>query len=722
MTQLPQTALPDRLLADWQVVAEFRPQLKSDVSIYPQRYRQQRWYVVSGAEHGRYLRINEQAYSLVARFNGLTVAEIQDQIRASDPVQLPDSDAIIALLAQLYSAGLLQDKVPEPVRRVMLQQAPMPGGGSFWQRFNPLSIRIPLGNPDAAITALTRRLPGSFAAWAMIWCVTVGVAGLLGLQHADGVLQELQRDVIAPDYLLQVTLIFVLMKTLHELAHGVAVKTWGGHVREVGISLLVLAPIPYTDTSSAWQFQDKRKRMLVGAAGMIAELFMAALAFLVWLLTAPGMLHDLALQVCLIGAVSSLLFNANPLLKFDGYYILQDGIEIPNLYSRSGRYYLYLIQRYLLKIDRARSPVNAPGEARWFVVYGALAFCNRLFMLAVIVLFLLDWLPVAGLILAVWALLTQLVLPLLRGLLFLLTSTSLNGQRRRGLALLAAMLVAGGTLLGQVPVMLKTHSEGVVWVTPEAELYSMADGFVDEILVAPGSQVKAGQPVLRLNPERLQARLKKLQGRERELRVTIAAQGLNSRLVHDMTRMDLATVKAQIEQVQLQLAALDIRARIDGEFVLPDAELLTGRYIERGTLLGYIYHPSHRIIRSAVTQEDIGLIQQQTERAEIRVVSQIGQVIASRIERQQPAGSETLPHLGLGTAGGGALAVYNSGTGLHSVGTTFLVDLTLPAKARVAGIGEHAYVRFVHGAEPLLSQWLRRTKQLLFGQWALFGQ
>ena len=122
--------------------------------------------------------------------------------------------------------------------------------------------------------------------------------------------------------------------------------------------------------------------MTVAAAGMAVELFVAALALFLWLNVESGRVSAIAYNVMLIGGVSTLLFNGNPLLRYDGYYVLADWIEIPNLAQRSTRYLGYLLQHYILGVDDAVSPVTAPGERAWFICYGIASFCYRLFILA----------------------------------------------------------------------------------------------------------------------------------------------------------------------------------------------------------------------------------------------------------------------------------------------------------------------------------------------------
>ena len=173
-------------------------------------------------------------------------------------------------------------------------------------------------------------------------------------------------------------LVYLVMKTVHELAHALAVKRWGGEVHEMGIVLLLLMPFPYVDASSAWAFADKYRRMLVGAAGKLAELVLAAIAMLLFFVVEEGLVKDFAYTAMLLGTVSTLLFNGNPLLRFDGYYVLADAIEIPNLAPRASRYWAYRAQRYAFGIKDAQSPVAARGERLWLAGYAAGATLYRI--------------------------------------------------------------------------------------------------------------------------------------------------------------------------------------------------------------------------------------------------------------------------------------------------------------------------------------------------------
>ncbi|MCU0946595.1 MAG: hypothetical protein MUF65_14710, partial [Rubritepida sp.] len=184
---------------------------------------------------------------------------------------------------------------------------------------------------------------------------------------------------------------------------------------------------------------------------MAAQLALAAIACLLWVQAEPGPLRALLFNVMLIAGVSTLLFNGNPLLRFDGYYVLMDLIEVPNLDTRAKKYWLYLLQRHGFGAHRAESPVEAPGERAWLLGYGALAFVYRIAVMFAIALLVATQFLVVGVLLAIWSVAQMLVWPLIKGLRFVAASPALGDVRRRAVAVTAAGTALAAILLLAVP-------------------------------------------------------------------------------------------------------------------------------------------------------------------------------------------------------------------------------------------------------------------------------
>ncbi|WP_261842181.1 hypothetical protein [Aliamphritea ceti] len=701
------------------MLAKLHPQLRQHISIYSHVYRGERWYVLRDMSSGRHLRFSAPAYDFVARLDGeQSIGDIWNETLAKQGSDALSQGEIIQILTQLFTIDMLSSEMPH-------------GAENFLKRFqnqhqhsrqravlNPLAIRVPLMDPDALLnTCMPWVRPLFSRAGVIIWLLVACVAGVLALSHHQALLAEVGKDVLLPTNLVMMLLAFIVIKTIHEFGHAFAVKMWGGEVHEMGITLLVLVPVPYMDASAASAFRSKYKRALISAVGVVAELFVAALALFVWLSVEPGMVKDLAFDALLISSVMTLLFNANPLLRFDGYYVLQDLIEIPNLYTRSGRYYLYLIQRYLFGITQARSPVTAHGEAPWFVVYGLAALIYRLVLLVMIALFLAEEYLFIGVALGAWAVASQLLLPLYRALRFFLVGPALTGQRFRAVSITVLVIgvLAAGLMLR--PVSLSTKAEGVVWVSDQAQIYAGTEGVVAEVLVASGSRVEPGTPLVQLQAPSLDTEILKLQARQRELSVRSAAERIEQRVQSEITRIELHTVEAELALLKEQSAGLLLRSEVTGVFVVPEAHRFTGRYLRKGDLVGYVVSPERLIVRTIVPQSDIGLLRQQVARVEVRFAERLGESVTAHIIREIPAGNNLLPSRALGAAGGGNIAVrLNGDDGITAAEKVFQVDLGLPEDLVITGIGERAYVRFDHGSEPLVSQWIRSARQLLLSR------
>src|SRR5690606_28977904 len=307
---------------------------------------------------------------------------------------------------------------------------------------------------------------------ALAFLLLVGYALVLAGVHWSALTEDVTDRVLAAENLILLVIAFPLIKAVHELGHAFAVKRWGGAVHEIGMMFLVCMPVPYVDASDSLAFQSKWQRALVGGAGILVEVTLAALALIVWVNAEEGLVRAFAFNVMLIGGVSTLLFNGNPLLKFDGYYVLSDILEIPNLANRANQYLGYLIQRYAFRVQSAKSPVTAPGEPGWFVFYSIAAFCYRLVIMAAIVTLVATHFFVIGTIVACWAVILMIGVPLAKHTKFLFASPVLRHNRTRAFAVVGAVFAAVALALFVVPLPHSTTVEGVVWLPGDGIVHS----------------------------------------------------------------------------------------------------------------------------------------------------------------------------------------------------------------------------------------------------------
>jgi putative peptide zinc metalloprotease protein len=705
-------------LPDWEQISELSPRLHKHVHFYPQDYRGVRWYVLRNDAYDKPIRFNEVAYAFIGRLDGdLTIEEIWESIKEEDGDEALTPQELVILLAQLTAVGALGGGIPAGIKDFLSR---IHGSRPARKRFNPLVLRIPLFDPDELLNRLVVFARPLFSHGALlVWLLFVIAATLLAVLNISSLVAAFNRDLIEPENLVVLVVMYGCIKLVHEFAHALAIKIWGGEVHEMGLTLLVLAPVPHVDATASWAFRDKSKRMLVSAAGIIAELFLAAVAFFVWLIVEPGLVRDTAFNIVLIASVSTVLFNANPLLRFDGYYVLQDLVEIPNLATRSSRYYLYLIQRYLFGLEHARSPQTADGEHIWFAVYGPAALAYRLIVMVGIGIFLINEYLVIGLILACWAISTQILMPLGRGILFVFVGPQLADARARAAGVSLSIVLALVVVLGVVPVSLTTRADGVVWVPDQAQMFAETDGFVEKLHVSSGDHVEVGDVLVELRNPVLLARVAVLKAQRREMKARSKSEYFNDQVQSQISRAELETIESELESLQEQVQGLVVKSQVSGTVVLLAESGLDGMYLRQGQLFGYVSKQDRLIVRSVVTQSDIGLLRRNVSGVEVRLAENLGEEIEAKIVRETPAASLELPSAALGTFGGGNIQVAtltNDENARKATKKLFQVDLELASGVVVSGLGERAYIVFKHGSEPIAIQWIRMARQLILSQ------
>ena len=303
-------------------------------------------------------------YVLVATMDGEhTLDSLWSDAAITLGEQAPSQDQVIQLLGQLHGNDLIAGDVPPDARDLFERQGQANRSKLLQWLMNPLALRVPLVDPNAFLTTtlpFVRPLFGPIGG--LLWLATVLPALVLAARYWPELTDNIGDRVLPPGNLLLIALIYPVIKLLHELGHGYTTRAHGGEVHELGVMLLVMLPMPYVEVSASAGFRSKWVRCFVGAAGIMVELFIAALALYVWVLVEPGLVRAFAFNVMLTASVSSVLFNGNPLLRYDGYYVLSDAIEVPNLAQRGKQYWSYLMRRYLFGTQLTRDfPARLAG-------------------------------------------------------------------------------------------------------------------------------------------------------------------------------------------------------------------------------------------------------------------------------------------------------------------------------------------------------------------------
>lgn len=710
------------LSSNWYRVAHLRPRLRSHVKLHRHVYRGQPWWVLEDRVGGRHHRFNLAYHRALNLMDGRrTLGQLWDLLGAEPREDTPTQEELIQLLGQLHAADLVQCDVTPDVAELFERRGRMQRMKWFGRVGNPVALKVPVFDPDRLLTALYRRLrPFAGRLGLLLWLAVVLPAVGLAFVHGAELTGDAADRLLAVDNLLLLAVLFPLVKAAHELGHGLACKHLGGEVHEAGLMLLALYPVPYVDVSNAAASPGKWSRALVGAAGMLTELFIAAIAFYLWLLLEPGLARAMAYDVALLASVTTLFFNANPLLRYDGYYILVDLIEIPNLAQRANRQWQHWVEQRVFGVRGSEPPPATPGERRWFFWYAPLSFAYRLFVSLSIAFFVAGRFFFVGVLMAVWTLVLSVLWPAFKGLRALATGPQFADRTGRVRGVMAGSVVALLLLFFALPLPHHTTAEGVLWLPEKAIVRAGSAGFVRQLLAAPGQPVRRGQPVLEAVDATLAAQLEAQAAKVEEAQGQYdAAWGVQQSRAEQLAE-DLKREQGVLARLQEQAAQLTVAAEVDGLLLVPQADDLPGRFVRKGEVLAYVRTGEPPLVRVVVRQADVDAVRLDTRHVEVRLATDGGQVLPATLVRAVPAAVRQLPSAVLGTRGGGeAVLDPKDDKGLATLESLFEFELRLPGGVSEHYLGSRVHVRFAHGAEPVGWRGLRALRRAFLSQFQL---
>jgi len=707
----------------WYRVAGLRPRLRSTLQTYRQHYRGRMWHVIQDPSNNQYFRLNEAAYRFVATLDGRrNVADVWNLCNEQLGDAAPTQGEAIQLLGQLYASNLLMGEVPPDAEGLFRRYKKRVTREVQGYLTNLLFIRIPLLDPDRF---LERFLPifGSVFSWwgGMLWLGLVAT-GLYFLAGRTDELVDQASNILSPERLPLLYLSFVFVKVFHEFGHAFACKKFGktsgggGEVHVMGVMFLVFTPLPYVDASSAWALRNKWSRAIVGMAGMIVEIGVAAIAAVIWSHTGEGTLHAICYNVMFIASVSSILFNGNPLLRYDGYYILSDLLEIPNLAQRGKEYVFYLVKKYVYGVRNPRDPSHTRGEKFWLAFFTLASTTYRCFISVAILMFVADFLPFVGALLAAGAIVAWLLVPLGKWVHYLLTSGELMRSRARavGATLLFVGVLVGG--LGFIPAPDRVYVEGVVEPEGMKVVHAGADGFIEDYVPSGTAVAPDGEPVVRGRNPTLESRRRELLAKRRELVARRGAALREEPAAVQIVDEQIAAADEKLARVEQQLAALEVRAPLAGVWISPAVERLKGAYVTRGQAVGLVATLDDLTIRAVSEQNVAGLLKEQAEDdVVLRVDGRPDLEVPGRVEQFLPAGRDRLPSPALGFAAGGPIATKpDDESGMQTAERVFEIHLRpeRPADFRLLA-GQRVVIRFTTPWKPIAVQVWRLALQTL---------
>ncbi len=640
-------------------LANCKLELRTDLEFHLQEYQGAACYLIEDEINSRFFRVGMAEYHFISLMNGSTkIAQAIAQTASQMGDQALSEQDAITIAKWLIDSGLATTEASRSAGRLM-ESFDESDRKKRIAKMNPVTPKFSLFNPDRFLTHLNAAFGWVFSfPMFLIWCGIVATALYMVGANWDAITSS-QSMIFTSDNWIWLGLTWVILKVLHEIAHGLACKRFEGDVNQCGLVLIVMIPLPFVDVTSSWRFTSKWQRIYVAAAGMYVEIFLAAVATIVWAYS-DGVIQQHAFNVMLAGSVTTVFFNANPLMKFDGYYMLSDWLELPNLGTHGQQWTSWVGKKYYLGMD-VKQP-SWPEKRTWMIAtYAVLALVWKVLIWVGLALAAESLFFGAGVVLAAIALVFWIAWPIVKLLkmVFIGEETQQRPGRLRFCLLTSGLALAAWATFAYVPWYARIKAPAIVDFQESLEIRTPVGGFLSEIFVQPGDVVKAGQLLARLDNISVDADVEKLlielqanDIRARRLRNDENISGV------DVQSKNREALLEQLAERQTQQENLEVRAKSSGIVDADDLDALLGQYLAPGHMLCTIQTDSQKEVHAMISQHDFESFQQRIdEDVDVHIWGMGTGYFSARMSHLNPRGRVDLPHPAFSATAGGPLPV-----------------------------------------------------------------
>jgi putative peptide zinc metalloprotease protein len=708
------------------------PRVRSDLRFTPVHAEGNPYYVIEDRARNRYFRIGVEEYLFISRLNQTrNLDDLLAAIERSSSCELSKEQAG-TILNWLAASQLLQQQDEEQLVKALGQQAAQREVERI-SKINLVLLKLPCFNPDPFLNWSFRYLRGfTGRLYQFCWLIIlIWATGTLCYRWQPFVQQAAGFFSLAN--LVLIWGIWFALKAIHELSHALVCKRYGGHVYEAGLLLILFIPLTYVNATSSWAFDSRWKRMHVAVAGMQAELFAASIALLVWAAHPESSIGAIARNTAIIAGVSSILFNANPLMRFDGYYILSDLIAVPNLYTMGMRHVRNCFSQWFLGI----SGPAIVGDSPFVRMYGWGVWFWRLFILFSLVYLATFLAGGLGIFIAIGAVAVWLGLPLHIFRKKIPAYREKNPEMvRHFIKRLSITALCAIVVISCIGWKKRIHIPGVVEYEEQYVVRTGVPGFVDKIYVSEGDHVEQHAPLLLLVNENIVHRQKDLQNEYAQVEIEMRQAHCESELAQYQVLQERAkTLEENLTAIEEDIASLTVRSPGEGMVLAPGLDEISGIFIPKGTEIAWVVSPDQKQIVATALQEDIETFSQVEDlEMEIDMNAPGIPLFFGRLQEISPTMSTRLIHPALGAVNGGPLDVRQLAVAADSneleqhyrlelFVPRFTLDVSLPENIRDRlYAGQLAELRIEGSRESLASyligvmkDWLKRKQAIAGG-------
>jgi putative peptide zinc metalloprotease protein len=534
---------------------------RGDLDVTRQVYQGQAWFVVKDPISLHYFRFRPEEYALLEMLDGdASLERLKDDFEARFPPRRITVDELARFVATLHRSGLVIGD--RPGQGPQLFERRRQRKWKEWVAWisNVMALRFRGIDPDWLLEKMNPWLGWIFSPAAILAGLAFAASALLlvlvNFETFRSKLPEFNQFFAAGNWL-YLAIALGVTKVIHEFGHGLSCKYYGGECHEMGVMLLVFTPCLYCDVSDSWMLPNKWKRAAIGAAGMYVEVVMAAVATYLWWNSHAGVFNQICLDVMFVSSVSTILFNANPLLRYDGYYILSDVLEIPNLRQKANSILGRIASHWCLGIKQPEDPFLPQRKLGWFALYAVASSLYGWFVSLSIFLFVWNVfkpyrLQVLGQILAGAALWGLVIRPMQGMIKFL----QVPGRRDevKAVNVISTTAVAGvvAAAIALIPLPQRVWSPAELRPRGEETVYVSVAGRLEEILVKPDEEVSRGQKLAVLSSLELDLEIAELEGRKQQSESRLASLQ-RERFNDPAAALEIGTVSETLKSLAEQL-------------------------------------------------------------------------------------------------------------------------------------------------------------------------
>ncbi len=611
--------------------------------------------VVEDPVRSKYFQVGLEEYDFIASIDGKkSASQIVEELGRLNENSV-SSEQAVTICKWLVQSNLVKSEALDTSTRLG-NQASAIDKQKMMGWLNPISFKVSLFNPNQILSACQGPFSWLFSRWFLVaWLITGGVAMNILFNRWDD-LGQASAGILSGNSWISLLVFWLVLKIIHEFAHGLACKKYGGEVPEAGVLFLLFTPMAFVNVTSMWRFSSRWHRIVVAAAGMYVELFISFVALIVWS-RSDVMIADMAYNVFLMASITTILFNANPLMRFDGYFILSDLLNVPNLYPKGTRWFGDRFRALFFGTPKTTG-LFAAEEAAIARIYGTMAWFWKWSISIGLIIGASVMFDGAGLLLGIVGAVLWVGLPVFKQFTSLFGANAQVPYSKRRTAISCLAVATGLACLFFVLKAPATKSApAIVQFSDETVIRAAADGFVDEILVVSGQHVEKGQQLVRMHNDDLDTEIN-------QMVADLETAKIQSRIHRQDGDLSLASVEMEkVEGLETQLSekraqrdALVICSPINGRVFQRNLSDISGSFINRGDAVMSVAAQDTKEIVVSVDQRDLESIKSNVGH-EVSVLLPGRPVFRSSIERVDPRATDQTTEPRLCANSGGPLPV-----------------------------------------------------------------